>query len=332
MKKICIICGQEFETRAKRTICCKNKACRKQYNHLKYKNRTTECICNKCGKIYLATEKQKHDCCPDCVRSESYNYKNKIEQKHCCRQCKKVLFIEIKNVTKKIPEFIYDKTCDACKEKNYESSSYRMKMNNPSYKNKKYLSIEEAEEAKKLRARNKNKYKTKEEMRLAFSKRMKEHNPMYNKEVREKMRTTLSKKIQAGEINYNWKNSKYYKGDRGIKNYIRISLKRWRVKNFERSNYSCECCGAHGVYLHVHHKEKFSDIVEKFANELNLNLKTLQYGSEEYKKLEKLVNDYHKEHDIGLVVCENCHDKIDKCFHKSKRLKEDKIINEGNED
>ena len=92
----------------------------------------------------------------------------------------------------------------------------------------------------------------------------------------------------------------------------------WRKANFERANYACECCGATGGYLHVHHTEKFSDIVERLANELNLDLKTLEYGSDEYKELEKQVNDYHKEYDIGLVVCENCHDQVDKCFHKRK--------------
>ena len=80
----------------------------------------------------------------------------------------------------------------------------------------------------------------------------------------------------------------------------------------------------------MHHIEKFSDLVERFAKELNLNLKTLKYKSDDYNRLEKLVNDYHKEHNIGIVVCENCHDKIDKCFHKRKFLEVDE--DEGNQD
>ena len=35
------------------------------------------------------------------------------------------------------------------------------------------------------------------------------------------------------------------------------------------------------------------------------------------------MNDYHKEHDIGLVVCENCHDNVDVCLHKRKSLEVD---------
>ena len=203
MKKICIICKQEFETRDSRTVCCKNIECRKQYNRLKYAKDTTECTCMICKKTYLATRKQRHDCCPDCIQSEPHIFKNQVEQKHCCRQCKKVLFTKIKNVTQNIPEFVYDKTCDDCKEKNKQAASKRMMLNNPSYKNKSYSSIEDAKATKKLKQENKRKYKTKDEMKAAFSERMKQNNPMFNIDSRQKARETLKKRIEAGEITYN---------------------------------------------------------------------------------------------------------------------------------
>ena len=318
MKKVCIICNQEFETRDSRTVCCKKSDCRKQCNKLKYAKSTIERTCKTCGKSYLATRKQKHDCCPDCIKKLLYHYKEHVDQKHCCRQCGKIMYTECKNVTKNIPEVLYDITCDECKEKNRLLASERMMLNNPSHPHTTYNSVEEAKLAKEQMQMAKRKYKTKEDMKAAFSERMKINNPMFNKEIRQKVHDTLMARIANNEINYNWKNSPYYKGDRGIKNYIRLSLVWWRKANFERANYACECCGATGGYLHVHHTEKFSDIVERLANELNLDLKTLEYGSDEYKELEKQVNDYHKEHDIGLVVCENCHDQVDKCFHKRK--------------
>jgi len=71
----------------------------------------------------------------------------------------------------------------------------------------------------------------------------------------------------------------------------------------------------------VHHLEKFADIVNHFAGQLNLDLKTLKYKSEDYNKLEALIIDYHETNNIGIVLCESCHDIIDKCFHKQK-LKE----------
>lgn len=322
MKKVCIICNQEFETRDRRTVCCKNSDCRKQFNRLKYANDTVECTCRACGKVYSATRKQKHDCCPDCVSKLPYSYKEQVEQKHCCRQCGKILYIDLKNVTKNIPEVVYDVTCVECKEKNRLLASERMMLNNPSRPNMVYKSVEEAKLAKEQRQIAKRKYKTKNDMKAALSEKMKINNPMFNKETRQKAHDTLMARIANNEIKYDWKHSPYYKGTRGIKNYIRLSLVWWRKANFERANYTCECCGATGVYLHVHHTEKFSDIVERFANELKLDLKTLEYGSDEYKELEKCVNDYHKEHDIGLVVCEGCHDQVDAHFHKRKLLEE----------
>ena len=335
MKKTCIICKQEFEARDKRVVCCKNKECRKQYNHLKYKARTVKCICENCGKVYFATDKQKHNRCPDCTRAEHYEYRHTVEQKHCCRQCHKVMFTQIKNVTRGVPEFMYDVTCDECKKKIYAVSSDRMKMDNPNPKAKKYNSVAEADEAAKHRKieyvkRKKRKYASAEEQYKAASERMKKDNPMFRAEVRRKAHESLMKRIRAGTINYNRQNSARYKGDRGIKNYIRISLSWWREENLARAGYKCENCGASRAWLQVHHLEKFSDIVERFATQLNLDLKTLQYASDDYKKLEQLVNEYHKTHNIGMALCENCHDKIDKCYHKRKLEKrKDKAKDEG---
>lgn len=320
MKKICIICKQEFETRDSRSKCCKNIECKRQLGCLRYAADKKECVCKKCGRVYFATTKQNHDCCPECTKAKPHVYKKQVEQKHCCRQCKKVLFVEIKNVTKNIPEFIYDKTCDECKKRNKLIASERMTLDNPSYKNKKYNSIEEAKEAKRQRQEAKRKYKIDEDRKLASSEKMKAKNPMFNLETRQKVRATRLKLIEEGKIVYDGTKNKNYKGDRGIKNYLRLAITWWRKENFERTNYTCECCGKTHVYLQVHHLEKFSDIVEKFANELDLDLRTLVYKSADYNKLEELVVNYHKEHNIGLVVCEECHDKIDECFHKRKLL------------
>lgn len=224
MKKICIICKQEFETRDSRSKCCKNIECKRQLRRLSYAADTKECICKKCGRVYFATAKQNHDCCPECTKAKQHVYKKQVEQKHCCRQCKKVLFVEIKNVTKNIPEFIYDKTCDTCKEINNRAASERMILDNPSYKNKKYNSIEEAEEAKRQQQEAKRKYKTDEDRRAAASERMKTDNPMFNLETRQKVNATLLRRISAGEIAHDGTKRKNYKGDRGIKNYLRMAI------------------------------------------------------------------------------------------------------------
>lgn len=99
-----------------------------------------------------------------------------------------------------------------------------------------------------------------------------------------------------------------------------MALKGWRKNNLERANYKCEICGTSGVFLHIHHMVQFSSIVESFAKILNLDLKTVEYMSDDYLKLEKMVLEYHFTHNIGIVVCECCHDNIDINFHKQTKM------------
>ena len=46
-----------------------------------------------------------------------------------------------------------------------------------------------------------------------------------------------------------------------------------------------------------------------------------------YNKLEKAIIEYHLNNDIGIVVCEKCHDKLDPCFHKQKQCGEEQYEN-----
>jgi len=55
--------------------------------------------------------------------------------------------------------------------------------------------------------------------------------------------------------------SPLYKGTRTNAKIIRDSLqyKRWRQSVFKRDNFTCQCCGAFGGKLNVHHIKSFSD-------------------------------------------------------------------------
>ena len=44
------------------------------------------------------------------------------------------------------------------------------------------------------------------------------------------------------------------------------------------------------------------------------------------------LSNYHKEYSIGLVVCEECHDKVDECFHKRKLLDVNESEDKRNKD
>lgn len=57
--------------------------------------------------------------------------------------------------------------------------------------------------------------------------------------------------------------------------------KEWRKAVFERDDYTCQLCGAHGVRLNAHHKKPFATYPE---------LRT--------------------ETDNGITLCESCHKKV----------------------
>ena len=68
-------------------------------------------------------------------------------------------------------------------------------------------------------------------------------NPMFKKDIALKVHTTLSKLRTAGKLKLDFTKSKRYKGDRGIKNYIRIELYPWRQKCLAEAQFCCENCG-----------------------------------------------------------------------------------------
>ena len=82
-------------------------------------------------------------------------------------------------------------------------------------------------------------------------------------------------KLKLGENNIFWRGGVCGENDR-----LRHSAKykQWRTSVYKRDNYTCQCCGKHGV-LNAHHLVSFSDYAE------------LRYD----------INN-------GLTLCEQCHD------------------------
>lgn len=329
MIKQCQICQQEFETRDSRTIVCFNNECRKEWNRIQYKNKTKTCICQKCGKEYQATEKQSKELCPECIKEKPHILKE-FQQNIVCRQCGKILGTVTKKITRKILENNPAYTCDECKKKNNLEASLKMKLNNPA-RDKKELTWEEYCQTEKEKEQEKQQKEIrKEQYRKETSERMKKDNPMKNPNSKAKMQETMKKRLASGELKYpRGKERKSFKGTRSLQNYIRICLIDWKKANFERTDYTCEVCGARRGYLQVHHKEPFIEIFERFLKELGLNGQEIEYMSEDYLKLEKAIVDYHNSHDIGLVVCESCHDKVDPKFHKRHILDNKENENEN---
>ena len=134
---------------------------------------------------------------------------------------------------------------------------------------------------------------------------------------------TLKSRYADGTIKkYYGKDNWLYKGTRTIKGYLRLCLGDWIKSNLIRTDYTCEICHKRGGTLHVHHKEQFAKLVNNGIKELNLDINNLEFRSDDYQKLEKWILDYHNSHDIGLVVCQKCHAKVDKRYFAPKKLYE----------
>lgn len=105
-------------------------------------------------------------------------------------------------------------------------------------------------------------------------------------ESRRKMSMAQKKRVQAGLHNF-WKGgvSKEYK-----KRYYDVEYKYWRMRVFERDNFTCQFCGIRGVYVTAHHIKSFAHYPD------------LRY---------ELTN--------GVTLCEDCHKLTDNYKGRGRR-------------
>jgi len=83
---------------------------------------------------------------------------------------------------------------------------------------------------------------------------------LYNKSRLLSQDTRLKMSVaKKGALNFNWKG-----GLKRINEIIRngLEIKAWRRTVLKRDGYTCQSCGATGVYLQTHHIKKFSDYPE----------------------------------------------------------------------
>lgn len=117
-------------------------------------------------------------------------------------------------------------------------------------------------------------------------KQMKTKHPMLGKHHRaesiEKMRKPHYK--ARGKNNWKWKGGTGTERHQLMGKYEYVS---WRSTIFERDNYTCQDCGAKGVYLMAHHKKSWAEYPE------------LRY---------EITN--------GITYCKECHAKNDKYYSR----------------
>jgi hypothetical protein len=139
---------------------------------------------------------------------------------------------------------------------------------------------------------------------------MREHNPMFNLDVRKRVSKTYKinsalglHKIKTG------KDSPLWKGNRDRSQIIRSRLyKIWISPILERDNFSCQECGKTNCRLEVHHIIPFRNILKKFLFEDNID----SIQEDDFFKLCENIENYHKDnYSIGITYCVDCHKRID---------------------
>jgi hypothetical protein len=137
----------------------------------------------------------------------------------------------------------------------------------------------------------------------AVSKRMKETNPMKNKNTALKVGKIIKQKYKNGEIKkVIGKDHWLYKGNRGLNLEIRTRLyPAWTKLVLERDKFRCTKCDKRTT-LQVHHIRPLRDIIDLFLT----------------KKLskEELIREVIKEHKLsdGITLCKKCHSEIDERY------------------
>lgn len=312
-KRTCIICGEDISKLNVRAKICHNPECKKENERRCYQKRLKLHICVHCGKEFIGKDKER--LCENC---KNIYIKHKFTKKiveHRCKHCGELLYTIEKNNTK--PQtLIYDSVCDECKLKNRENFSIRMKLKNSNGYCKEYETLEDYEKDKQLKIEQEKKNKI--ENKRAWREKMRLNNPMSNPEIVKKCHETRQKRIKSGEIVYKrGKEHKRFKGGRSLMKAVRLKLIKWSRTILERDHFTCTLCGLTDGLLHVHHNERLTDIINKFCKTLQLSRTEIEYGSVECLKLIDEIVKYHNEHsEIGITLCEECHSKVDKYYHK----------------
>jgi hypothetical protein len=197
-----------------------------------------------------------------------------------------------------------------------------MKLDNPSYDEK--LNIEQYDNKilnKELLKQYKQSDEHKNIVKDRLSLRMRLNNPMKDFRVSEKVTATIKRKIANGELVYKrGKEHPLFTGYTSFKRIVKYSLSKWIKSKLEQQNYTCQKCNRRGGYLHVHHIEPFRDIIKKFLIKNNTNINDIILGDDKCNMLVDEICKYHIDNpDIGMVVCEKCHEEVDKHFHMRKK-------------
>ena len=315
MCRKCIICGKDISHLKSNAKLCGDKKCEYAYAKIRKATKDDDRFCEICGDKINDLPRQRKICLKEeCIRQQKIRKYHSALKTKICERCGN----EFEGTYKQ-------KLCPQCREnrkplerKEIEVTLYCKYCKKPIGKEVRLMTILSSTEDYTFVCDE-----CKQAHREETAERMRQHNPMFDKNVSKKVANTLKQRYKDGTIpkhfgkdNWNWK------GNRNFNKAVRINLRKWVKEMFIKNNFTCQICGKNKGELHVHHIEPLRDIISNFMEKENYTIEYINdiEGTDEYQEFINKIVKYHYDNDnIGIVLCPECHAKMDRQYRLRKK-------------
>ena len=315
MCRKCIICGKDISHLKSNAKLCGDKKCEYAYAKIRKATKDDDRFCEICGDKINDLQRQRKLCLKEeCIRQQKIRKYHSALKTKICERCGN----EFEGTYKQ-------KLCPQCREnrkplerKEIEVTLYCKYCKKPIGKEVRLMTILSSTEDYTFVCDE-----CKQAHREETAERMRQHNPMFDKNVSKKVAKTLKQRYKDGTIpkhfgkdNWNWK------GNRNFNKAVRINLRKWVKEMFIKNNFTCQICGKNKGELHVHHIEPLRDIISNFMEKENYTIEYINdiEGTDEYQEFINKIVKYHYDNDnIGIVLCPECHAKMDRQYRLRKK-------------
>ena len=315
MCRKCIICGKDISHLKSNAKLCGDKKCEYAYAKIRKATKDDDRFCEICGDKINDLPRQRKICLKEeCIRQQKIRKYHSALKTKICERCGN----EFEGTYKQ-------KVCPQCREnrkplerKEIEVTLYCKYCKKPIGKEVRLMTILSSTEDYTFVCDE-----CKQAHREETAERMRQHNPMFDKNVSKKVAKTLKQRYKDGTIpkhfgkdNWNWK------GNRNFNKAVRINLRKWVKEMFIKNNFTCQICGKNKGELHVHHIEPLRDIISNFMEKENYTIEYINdiEGTDEYQEFINKIVKYHYDNDnIGIVLCPECHAKMDRQYRLRKK-------------
>ena len=315
MCRKCIICGKDISHLKSNAKLCGDKKCEYAYAKIRKATKDDDRFCEICGDKINDLPRQRKICLKEeCIRQQKIRKYHSALKTKICERCGN----EFEGTYKQ-------KLCPQCREnrkplerKEIEVTLYCKYCKKPIGKEVRLMTILSSTEDYTFVCDE-----CKQAHREETAERMRQHNPMFDKNISKKVAKTLKQRYKDGTIpkhfgkdNWNWK------GNRNFNKAVRINLRKWVKEMFIKNNFTCQICGKNKGELHVHHIEPLRDIISNFMEKENYTIEYINdiEGTDEYQEFINKIVKYHYDNDnIGIVLCPECHAKMDRQYRLRKK-------------